>query len=176
MPFCIAGVSIVPVFHLGAAAGETVPFWNQRDEFGDTNLLVVKPEEGDSLARALGHHGAVLMNNHGATVVGSDLRELVSRAIFMCQNSEYQLKARMLGEVTALTAGETRLAATLNALPNVTDRTWEYWSLRLQRSRGLPSHASAAATPKARRRAAPAHAEMSKTSSVRKGRRKRSDR
>ena len=54
MPFCIAGVPIVPVFHLGAAGGETVPFWNQNDEFGDTNLLVVKPEEGRSLARALG--------------------------------------------------------------------------------------------------------------------------
>ena len=52
MPFCIAGVPIVPVFHLGAAAGETLPFWNQRDEFGDTNLLVVKPEEGRSLARS----------------------------------------------------------------------------------------------------------------------------
>ena len=46
MPFCIAGVPIVPVFHLGAAGGATVPFWNQRDEFGDTNMLVVKPEEG----------------------------------------------------------------------------------------------------------------------------------
>jgi ribulose-5-phosphate 4-epimerase/fuculose-1-phosphate aldolase len=75
MPFCIAGVAIVPVFHLGAAAGETVPFWNQRDEFGDTNLLVVKPEEGRSLARALGPHGAVLMNNHGATVVGLAQRD-----------------------------------------------------------------------------------------------------
>ncbi len=46
LPFAIAGVPIVPVFHLGAAAGETIPFWDQRDEFGDTNLLVVKPEEG----------------------------------------------------------------------------------------------------------------------------------
>ena len=92
MPFCIAGVPIVPVFHLGAAGGETMPFWNQRDEFGDTNLLVVKPEEGRSLARALGSHAAVLMNNHGATVVGRDLRELVSRSIFMCHNAEYQLQ------------------------------------------------------------------------------------
>ena len=103
MPFCIAGVPIVPVFHLGAAGGETVPFWNQRDEFGDTNLLVVKPEEGRSLARALGSHAAVLMNNHGATVVGRDLRELVSRSIFMCQNAEYQLRAQLLGKVATLT-------------------------------------------------------------------------
>src|SRR5262249_44713951 len=71
MPFWVAGVPIVPVFHLGAAAGETLPFWNQRDEFGDTNLLVVKPEEGRSLSRALGSHAAVLMNNHGATCANS---------------------------------------------------------------------------------------------------------
>src|SRR5829696_8939822 len=113
LPFCIAGVPIVPVFHLGAAVGEDMPFWNQRDEFGDTNMLVVKPEEGRSLARALGPHAAVLMNNHGATVVGGDIRELVSRAIFMCQNADYQLKARLLGKVETLTAGETRLASTL---------------------------------------------------------------
>jgi ribulose-5-phosphate 4-epimerase/fuculose-1-phosphate aldolase len=62
MPFCIAGKPIVPVFHLGAAMGEEAPFWDQHDEFGDTNLLVVKPEEGRSLARTLGRHAAVLMN------------------------------------------------------------------------------------------------------------------
>ena len=54
MPFCITGIPLVPVFHLGATAGAGVPFWDQHDEFGDTNLLVVKPEEGASLARALG--------------------------------------------------------------------------------------------------------------------------
>jgi ribulose-5-phosphate 4-epimerase/fuculose-1-phosphate aldolase len=165
MPFCIAGVPIVPVFHLGAAGGETVPFWNQRDDFGDTNLLVVKPEEGRSLALALASHGAVLMNNHGATVVGHDLRELVSRSIFMCQNAEYQLKAQLLGKVTTLTAGETRMASTLNALPNVTNRTWEYWTLRLDKAGGLPPRALPAS--KARPRAASAKGKTSsnKTSS-----------
>jgi HCOMODA/2-hydroxy-3-carboxy-muconic semialdehyde decarboxylase len=148
MPFCIAGVPIVPVFHLGAAGGTDMPFWNQRDEFGDTNLLVVKPEEGRSLARALGQHGAVLMNHHGATVVGRDLRELVSRSIFMCQNAEYQLRAQLLGnhspgKVPTLTAGETKLAGVINAMPNVTNRTWEYWTLRLGKAGGLPPQAKA---------------------------------
>ncbi len=97
MPFAIAGKPIVPVFHLGAAMGEETPFWDQHDEFGDTNLLVVKQEEGHSLARALGQHSAVMMNRHGATVVGSGFKELVSRSIFMCQNAEYQLRALLLG-------------------------------------------------------------------------------
>src|SRR2546421_911831 len=138
LPFAIAGVPIVPVFHLGAAAGEHVPFWDQRDEFGDTNLLVVKPEEGRSLARALGSHAAVLMTHHGATVVGRDLPELVSRTIFMCRNAEYQLQAQMLGKVVPLSSGEARLAGSINAMPNVVGRTWEYWSMRLAEGGPLP--------------------------------------
>jgi len=138
LPFAIAGVPIVPVFHLGAATGEAMPFWDQQDEFGDTNLLVVKPEEGRSLARALGQHPAVLMTHHGATVVGRDVRELVSRSIFMCQNAQFQLQAHMLGKVVPLSSGETRLAGTINAMPNVVGRTWEYWSMRLDLAGRLP--------------------------------------
>src|SRR6516165_8721138 len=137
---------VMAVCHHHAPA--VMPFWNQRDEFGDTNLLVVKPEEGRSLARALGAHAAVLMNHHGATVVGRDLRELVSRSIFMCQNAEYQLRAQLLGnlspgKVPTLTAGETKLAGVINAMPNVTNRTWEYWTLRLGKAGGLPPQAKA---------------------------------
>jgi ribulose-5-phosphate 4-epimerase/fuculose-1-phosphate aldolase len=170
LPFCIAGVPIVPVFHLGAAGGETVPFWNQQEEFGDTNLLVVKPEEGASLARRLGPHSAVLLNNHGATVVGRDMRELVSRTIFMCQNAEYQLKAHLLGKVTTLTPGETKLASTLNALPNVTNRTWEYWTLRLAKAGGMPPRSDAA---KARPRAASAKRAASRKTTGRSPARRR---
>ena len=85
MPFAISGVPLVPVFHLGAAMGRNAPFWDSRDEFGDTNLLVVKPEEGASLARALGSHSVVVMRRHGATVVGGDLRELVFRTIYSAE-------------------------------------------------------------------------------------------
>src|SRR5262245_18010890 len=76
MPFAISGMPLVPVFHLGASMGASAPFWDSRDEFGDTNLLVVKPEEGASLARALGDASIVVMRRHGATVVGGSLREL----------------------------------------------------------------------------------------------------
>jgi len=151
MPFAIAGKPVVPVFHVGAATGEEVPFWDQHDEFGDTNLLVVKPEEGRSLARALGRHSAVLMNRHGATVVGRSLKELVSRSIFMCQNADYQMRALMLGAATPLHPGEIRLAGALGAMPNVVTRTWEYWSMRLQASGGMPPR-RAAKTPRTRGR------------------------
>jgi len=152
MPFCIAGKPIVPVFHLGAAMGEDAPFWDQHDEFGDTNLLVVKQEEGHSLARTIGRHSAVLMNRHGATVVGGGLKELVARCIFMCQNAEYQLRASALGAPQPLYRGEVKLAGTLSSMPNVVTRTWEYWSTRLEAAGAMPPRRSSA---KAARRPVP---------------------
>jgi HCOMODA/2-hydroxy-3-carboxy-muconic semialdehyde decarboxylase len=123
------------VIHVAAIMGATVPFWDQRDEFGDTSLLVVKPEEGRSLARALGPHYAVLMRRHGATVVGADVRELVFRSIAMCQNAESQMRALAMGNLSTLTPGETKLAAASNLSPNPLARTWEYWTTRAQSAR-----------------------------------------
>jgi ribulose-5-phosphate 4-epimerase/fuculose-1-phosphate aldolase len=140
MPFCISGKPIVPVFHLGATIGEQTPFWDQADEFGDTNLLVVKPEEGQSLARALGRHWVVLMRRHGATVAGTNLKELVSRSIFLCQNAEYQMKAYLLGAPAPLRPGEVKLAGSINVMPSVVARTWEYWSTRLREAGFWPLH------------------------------------
>ena len=135
MPFCVAGVALIPVIHVAAIMGETVPFWDQRDDFGDTNLLVVKQEEGRSLARALGPHSAVLMRRHGATVVGANVRELVFRSIAMCQNAEYQMRALALGSFGPLTPGETKLAAAINLSPGPLSRAWEYWTARAESAR-----------------------------------------
>jgi ribulose-5-phosphate 4-epimerase/fuculose-1-phosphate aldolase len=138
MPFCISGHPIVPVFHLGAAMGAVAPFWDSRDDFGDTNLLVAKPAEGVSLARALGAHTMVLMRRHGATVVGASLRELVFRAIYSCDNARYLSEAKRLGNFSPLSPGEIALAQEIYQLPAVQSRAWEYWVTRLERSGGLP--------------------------------------
>jgi hypothetical protein len=78
----------------------------------------------------------------------------------MCHNAEYQLRAQLLGRVATLTPGETRLAGSINAMPNVTDRTWEYWTLRLDKAGGLPPRA--AARSRARPRAASARSAASR--------------
>ena len=152
MPFCVAVKPIVPVFHVGATIGADIPFWDQHDEFGNTNLLVVKREEGHSLARALGRHPVVLMKRHGATVVGGDLKELVSRSIFLCWNAQHQLHAQMLGAVAPLHPGEVERAGTVNTMPSVVARIWEYWSTRLEAAGGWPP-VGAATKPLRRARA-----------------------
>jgi ribulose-5-phosphate 4-epimerase/fuculose-1-phosphate aldolase len=75
LPFCATGVELVPLFHLGGTLGTKVPFWDSRDEFGDTNLLVRTPEEGASHARALGPHWMLLLRRHGASLAGKSVRE-----------------------------------------------------------------------------------------------------
>jgi len=134
LPFAITGIDITPVFHLGAVLGAKAPFWDQRDEFGDTNLLVVKPEEGRSLARALGPHWVVLMRRHGATVAGRSLHELVFRTIYSVRNAEYLLRAKSLGEISALSPGEVERAAEFNLGAGPVERAWEYWDKRLEKA------------------------------------------
>jgi HCOMODA/2-hydroxy-3-carboxy-muconic semialdehyde decarboxylase len=134
MPYCVSGLKLVPVFHLGAPMGADVPFWDQRDDFGDTNMLVVKPEEGASLARALGRHSIGLMRRHGTTVVGTSVPDLVLRTIYSCRNAEFQWQAHLLGQMSTLSPGEIEKCSLIHKQPNVTSRTWEYWSMRLEKS------------------------------------------
>src|SRR5258708_33999293 len=68
LPFCISGTELKPVYHLGATLGEKVPFWDARDEFGDTTLIVAKPEEAACLAARLGPTGIVLRPRPGGPV------------------------------------------------------------------------------------------------------------
>ena len=136
LPFCISGMELKPVYHLGATMGGTVPFWDSRDDFGDTTLIVAKPEEGASLARALGPNWIVLMRRHGATVAGTTLEELVFRTIYTARNAALQIQAHVLGHVAPLNAAETNLAGEYNLRPGPVARAWEYWSVRLDKAEG----------------------------------------
>jgi len=136
LPFCISGTELKPVYHLGATLGENVPFWDARDEFGDTTLIVAKPEEGASLARALGPNWIVLMRRHGATVAGTTLEELTFRTIYTARNAALQIQAHVLSHVSPLNLAETRLAGEYNLRPGPVARAWEYWNVRLDKAEG----------------------------------------
>jgi HCOMODA/2-hydroxy-3-carboxy-muconic semialdehyde decarboxylase len=138
MPLVITGTDYVPVFHLGAAGGVKPPFWDQRAEFGDTGLLVVAPQEGASLARALGAHNMVLMRNHGVAVTGANVQDLVFRCYYACRNAEFQVRAGALGTVRPLSPGEIVAAQEIAAGPAGQARAWERWMARLDRLGAMP--------------------------------------
>ncbi len=138
MPLVTTGTPFVPVFHLGAVGGRNIAIWDQQKEFGDTNLLVVKPEEGRSLAKAFGKNFMVLMWRHGVTVGGISVRETVFRSIYAARNAEYQVAGAMLGKLHPLTPGEVKLAGEINLKTTGQVRAWEYWSGRLATAKKLP--------------------------------------
>jgi ribulose-5-phosphate 4-epimerase/fuculose-1-phosphate aldolase len=138
MPLLATRTDFVPVFALGTIGGSKPPFWDQRDEFGDTNLLVVKPAEGASLARALGNHWMVLMNRHGVTVAGKSVRECVFRSITAARNAEFQVRAMALGPLEPFTPGEVELCANIINVTTGLTRSWEYWAMRVAKANGMP--------------------------------------
>jgi ribulose-5-phosphate 4-epimerase/fuculose-1-phosphate aldolase len=143
LPFCNSGTELVPLYHMGAQIGEKVPYWDSRDEFGDTCLLVIKPEEGASLARALGPHWLVLMRRHGATVAARSLPELVFRTIYSYRNAELQLMVQAQGTpLSPLTPGEAQQAWTRNLEPRPQARAWEYWCTRLKKAGEYPARSA----------------------------------
>ena len=145
MPLLATGTDYVPIFHLGAVGGIKPPFWDQRDEFGDTNMLVVKPEEGASLARALGQGFMVLMKRHGVTVAGTSVKDCVFRSVFSARNAEYQVKALSIWDtVASLSVGETELAGQISGKTTGLTRSWEYWSMRVAKAGGVPNVKKAA--------------------------------
>src|SRR5262249_54099970 len=149
----ISGMALKPVYHLGATMGGEVPFWDARDEFGNTTLIVAKPEEGASLARALGPNWIVLMRRHGAAVAGRTLEELAFRTIYIARNAALQIDAHGLGHVSPLNAEETELAGAYNLQPGPVARAWEYWNVRLDKVEGnwRPLKAGARKAPVKRR-------------------------
>jgi ribulose-5-phosphate 4-epimerase/fuculose-1-phosphate aldolase len=180
LPFCATGVELVPLFHLGGTLGGKVPFWDSRDEFGDTSLLVRTPEEGASLARALGPHFMVLLRRHGATLAGKTMRECVFRSIYTTHNAELQLRAMAIGTLGPLSPGEMEKTGGHNMGTRGIERAWEYWSVRLQKAEatwaasGLPmvTGKTAAARPRAAagKRAKPAVARGRAKAKARKRR------
>jgi ribulose-5-phosphate 4-epimerase/fuculose-1-phosphate aldolase len=130
VPFCLADLKLKVVTQLGATIGKRVPLWDQRDEFGATNHLVVREDEAESLARCLGQNAIVLMKRHGATVVASDLRELAFRTIYSCRDADLQLRAMAYGAIDSFTDAEIDLAG---KFPEASlSRAWNYWYAGLE--------------------------------------------
>lgn len=125
MPFCITPRCLVPVSQSGAFMGGPVSVWDSAAEFGDTGMLVTDKAQGRSLAKALGDDPLVLMRGHGATVVGTGLKEVVFRSVYSCREAANQQAAAHFGELLALSAGEIDKARTIRS--PILDRCWSHW-------------------------------------------------
>jgi HCOMODA/2-hydroxy-3-carboxy-muconic semialdehyde decarboxylase len=130
LPFTISGVPLRPMIHTAAVIGREIPVWDSRDDFGDTDMLVRRMDQGRSLVKTLGGNTCLLMRGHGAVVAARDVKEAVMTAVYLQVNAEVQLQALGLGEPKALSSAEVALAAETQVSPLALDRVWEYFCMR----------------------------------------------
>jgi ribulose-5-phosphate 4-epimerase/fuculose-1-phosphate aldolase len=130
LPFTISTVPLRPVVHMASFVGARLPVWDIRDNFGDTNLLVVTMTQGRDLARGLGAERVVLMRGHGFTAAARSLQEAIRMSVYMPLNARVLADALRLGEVTYLSRGEIDAHASMKPDDPSMYRAWEYWAVR----------------------------------------------
>jgi len=131
LPFGLVPTPLVPVIHSAAFMGGTVPVWDIRDKFGDTDMLVTDMAQGRDLARCLAGHNVTLMRGHGFTAAARSLIEVVRIAVYLPVNARVQMHAMRLGLPKPLSAGEiTARAGDYKPFAPPSWRAWEYWAKR----------------------------------------------
>ena len=136
IPFSVTDTPLRPILHLAALTGPELPVWDIRDNFGDTNLLVITMDQGRDLARCLGGRRVSLMRGHGCVVAGKSIREVVMASVYLQVNAGLLLESLRLGEVKYLSPGEIKMMTESQMSLTGQERAWEYWANRAGRGRG----------------------------------------
>jgi len=132
IPFGVTGRKLMPLLHMCANIGHEVPIWDSRDKFGDTALLVDSVAMGRDLARTMGAGRTVLMRGHGATILGTTIRQAVFISIYLELNAKLQMQAMVMGEIKFLSSGEVDKIIARTG-PYSINRAWENWCRRADR-------------------------------------------
>lgn len=131
LPFTIADEPLRPLFHMASVIGEKVPVWDSQPEFGDTDMLVNTLPMGHSLAKKLGQGRVALIRGHGAVAVGENIRNLVMTSVYLKENAELALQARVFGKpLYPLTPGEVQKTGAMLRTQLATDRAWDFYVAR----------------------------------------------
>jgi ribulose-5-phosphate 4-epimerase/fuculose-1-phosphate aldolase len=133
LPFSISSIPFRAVTHGASSVGaQPVPVWDNRAEFGDTNMLVDDIDQGRSLSRRLADRTIVLMRGHGFAAAGRTLINVIKMATALPRNARVLMDAIHLGgDVTSLSDGEVDARERFDMSAPAAQRQWEYWCRRL---------------------------------------------
>ncbi|MFT3741693.1 MAG: class II aldolase/adducin family protein [Gammaproteobacteria bacterium] len=129
IPFGVSKTPLQALYHMCGFLAAGVPVFDIQHEHGMTNMLIQSSELGRSLASSLGKSAVVLMRGHGATIVGSSVKEAVFRAVYTTINAQLQPIAMQLGAPKFLNHEEAVKADELHQA--VLNRAWEFWKNKL---------------------------------------------
>jgi ribulose-5-phosphate 4-epimerase/fuculose-1-phosphate aldolase len=127
--FSVVGKPILPIGVMGSPFGEAVPVCPD-------STLIQRPEQGDSVARALGKGLAVILQGHGAVIVGANVEEAFVAAVLLEDNAVRQYRASMIGTPKAMELGALDEARRQIWNPKVVAKIWNYYLLKAK-SQGI---------------------------------------
>ena len=128
MPFSATRARLRPLLHNAGFLGLGAPLFEIRKSAGNgTDLMILTPGLGKSLARTLGKDAAVvLMRGHGDSVVGPTLPNAVFRAYCTEINARQQLAALTIGGPINFMTREEALTSN-DAMLKASARPWALW-------------------------------------------------
>ena len=123
--FSIVGKPILPIGVMGSPFGESVPVCPD-------GTLIQRPEQGDGVALALGNNLAVILQGHGAVIVGGGVEDAFVASVLLEDNAVRQYRAALIGTPRAMERGELEEARRQVWNPKVVAKIWNYYLLKAQ--------------------------------------------
>ena len=121
--FSVVGKPILPIGVMGSPFGAAVPVCAD-------GTLIQRPEQGDGVALALGQNLAVILQGHGAVIVGRTIEEAFVASVLLEDNAVRQYKAAMIGTPQAMEGRELEEAQRQVWNPKVVAKIWTYYKMK----------------------------------------------
>jgi ribulose-5-phosphate 4-epimerase/fuculose-1-phosphate aldolase len=116
--FAVAGRPLIVASNAGAWFGGTIPVYDDPE-------LIRNDALGRAVARVLGGARAALLRGHGAVVLGEDIPDCVTAALFLEESAERLMLAASLGAPREYTPDELARAQAAVAQRSVSVKTWD---------------------------------------------------
>jgi ribulose-5-phosphate 4-epimerase/fuculose-1-phosphate aldolase len=127
--FGTLGQRLRPISHEGNIFYDGLPL------FDFTTALIRTPELGAEVAKSLGPYRAVLMKNHGSTVVGPTIEVATLYAVFLEKAARIQLMATASGEPSWTSDEEAAVKYEQIYTPHRLESMWNYFVRRAKKMR-----------------------------------------
>jgi ribulose-5-phosphate 4-epimerase/fuculose-1-phosphate aldolase len=121
--FSIVGKPILPIGVMGSPFGEAVPVCPD-------GTLIQRPEQGDGVAHSLGKGLAVMLQGHGAVIVGATVEEAFVASVLLEDNAVRQYRASAIGTPQAMERGQLDEARRQVWNPKVVAKIWTYYLMK----------------------------------------------
>jgi 3,4-dihydroxyphthalate decarboxylase len=132
--FSVVGKPILPIGVMGSPFGGAVPVCPD-------GTLIQRPEQGDGVARSLGKSLAVILQGHGAVIVGASVEEAFIASVLLEDNAVRQYRAAMIGTPQGMAREELDRAREQVWHPKVIAKMWTYYLLKGQSAGIVPVQA-----------------------------------